>query len=160
MTTHSEDPIQIADRNRTPLRPQKAAVASEQKPARRRAAARRGRRKPRESAAARGRSRRASATGNCAAAASIFNHAPTRRARPTFTASEIYRWQIGNSLSILHRLTGIALALRSAGALSYWLVSLAGGETVLCQGREARLRARWAACVSGRLDLLLSRTTC
>ena len=39
----------------------------------------------------------------------------------------IYRWQIGNSLSILHRLTGIALAFGLL-ALSYWLISLAGGE--------------------------------
>jgi succinate dehydrogenase / fumarate reductase cytochrome b subunit len=39
----------------------------------------------------------------------------------------IYRWQIGNTLSILHRLTGIALAV-GVLALSYWLVSVAGGE--------------------------------
>jgi succinate dehydrogenase / fumarate reductase cytochrome b subunit len=49
------------------------------------------------------------------------------RARPTSPHLEIYRWQIGNSLSILHRLTGIALAL-GLPALAYWLVSLAGGE--------------------------------
>jgi succinate dehydrogenase / fumarate reductase cytochrome b subunit len=40
---------------------------------------------------------------------------------------EIYRWQMGNSLSILHRITGVALALGLV-ALAYWLVSLAGGE--------------------------------
>jgi succinate dehydrogenase / fumarate reductase cytochrome b subunit len=39
----------------------------------------------------------------------------------------LYRLQIGNSLSILHRLTGVALALGLL-ALCYWLVSLAGGE--------------------------------
>ena len=33
------------------------------------------------------------------------------RARPTSPHVSIYRWQIGNSLSILHRATGIALAL-------------------------------------------------
>lgn len=49
------------------------------------------------------------------------------RARPTSPHLGIYRWQIGNTLSILHRLTGIALAL-GLPALSYWLVSLAGGE--------------------------------
>jgi succinate dehydrogenase / fumarate reductase, cytochrome b subunit len=38
----------------------------------------------------------------------------------------IYRWQIGNTLSILHRFTGAALALGLI-ALCYWLVSLAGG---------------------------------
>jgi succinate dehydrogenase / fumarate reductase, cytochrome b subunit len=38
----------------------------------------------------------------------------------------IYRWQIGNSLSILHRITGAALAVGLI-ALSYWLVALASG---------------------------------
>jgi succinate dehydrogenase / fumarate reductase cytochrome b subunit len=49
------------------------------------------------------------------------------RARPTSPHLGIYRWQIGNSLSILHRLTGVALAFALL-ALCYWLVSLAGGE--------------------------------
>jgi len=48
------------------------------------------------------------------------------RVRPTSPHLEIYRWQIGNTLSILHRVTGAALALGLI-ALSYWLVSLAGG---------------------------------
>jgi succinate dehydrogenase / fumarate reductase cytochrome b subunit len=38
----------------------------------------------------------------------------------------IYRWQIGNTLSILHRITGAALAVGLI-ALSYWLVSVADG---------------------------------
>jgi succinate dehydrogenase / fumarate reductase, cytochrome b subunit len=46
--------------------------------------------------------------------------------RPTSPHAEIYRWQIGNTLSILHRVTGAALALGLI-ALSYWLVSLAEG---------------------------------
>jgi succinate dehydrogenase / fumarate reductase cytochrome b subunit len=50
---------------------------------------------------------------------------PTR-ARPTSPHWQIYRWQIGNSLSILHRITGALLALGLV-ALSYWFVSLAGG---------------------------------
>jgi succinate dehydrogenase / fumarate reductase cytochrome b subunit len=49
------------------------------------------------------------------------------RPRPLSPHLDIYRWQIGNTLSILHRATGIALALGSI-ALAYWLVSLAGGE--------------------------------
>ncbi len=49
------------------------------------------------------------------------------RARPLSPHLGIYRWQIGNTLSILHRLTGIALALGIV-ALSYWLISLAGGD--------------------------------
>jgi succinate dehydrogenase / fumarate reductase, cytochrome b subunit len=48
------------------------------------------------------------------------------RSRPTSPHLSIYRWQIGNTLSILHRLTGAALALGLI-ALSYWFVSLAGG---------------------------------
>jgi succinate dehydrogenase / fumarate reductase cytochrome b subunit len=48
------------------------------------------------------------------------------RARPTSPHLQIYRWQIGNSLSILHRVTGAFLALGLA-ALSFWLMALAGG---------------------------------
>src|ERR1700733_14534249 len=48
------------------------------------------------------------------------------RARPTSPHVGIYRWQMGNTLSILHRATGVALALGLV-ALSYWLMSLAGG---------------------------------
>jgi succinate dehydrogenase / fumarate reductase, cytochrome b subunit len=48
------------------------------------------------------------------------------RARPTSPHWQVYRWQIGNTLSILHRVTGAALAVGLI-ALSYWLVSLAGG---------------------------------
>jgi succinate dehydrogenase / fumarate reductase, cytochrome b subunit len=49
------------------------------------------------------------------------------RARPLSPHVWIYRWQIGNSLSILHRATGVLLALGLL-ALGYWLVSVAGGE--------------------------------
>lgn len=52
---------------------------------------------------------------------------PPARPRPISPHLHIYRWQIGNTLSIVHRLTGIALAVGLV-ALSYWLVSLAGGE--------------------------------
>jgi succinate dehydrogenase / fumarate reductase cytochrome b subunit len=50
---------------------------------------------------------------------------PTR-ARPTSPHLEIYRWEIGMSLSILHRVTGGFLALGLI-ELAYWLVALAGG---------------------------------
>ena len=49
------------------------------------------------------------------------------RPRPLSPHLEIYRWQMGNTLSILHRATGVALACGSI-ALAFWLVSLAGGE--------------------------------
>jgi succinate dehydrogenase / fumarate reductase cytochrome b subunit len=54
-------------------------------------------------------------------------HSSPGRARPTSPHAEIYRWQIGNSLSILHRVTGVALAFGLI-AITYWFVSLAGGE--------------------------------
>jgi succinate dehydrogenase / fumarate reductase, cytochrome b subunit len=47
--------------------------------------------------------------------------------RPTSPHLQIYRWQIGNTLSILHRLTGAALAFGLL-ALCYWLLALAAGE--------------------------------
>jgi succinate dehydrogenase / fumarate reductase, cytochrome b subunit len=49
------------------------------------------------------------------------------RTRPLSPHLQIYRWQIGNTLSIMHRATGIALALGLA-ALCFWLISLASGE--------------------------------
>jgi succinate dehydrogenase / fumarate reductase cytochrome b subunit len=48
------------------------------------------------------------------------------RARPLSPHLQIYRWQMGNTLSILHRATGAALSL-GVVALAYWLLSLAGG---------------------------------
>jgi succinate dehydrogenase / fumarate reductase, cytochrome b subunit len=49
------------------------------------------------------------------------------RERPLSPHVMLYRWQIGNTLSILHRITGVALALGIV-ALAYWLISIAGGE--------------------------------
>jgi succinate dehydrogenase / fumarate reductase, cytochrome b subunit len=48
------------------------------------------------------------------------------RVRPTSPHAWIYRWQIGQSMSILHRITGAGLALGLV-ALAYWLVALADG---------------------------------
>jgi succinate dehydrogenase / fumarate reductase cytochrome b subunit len=48
------------------------------------------------------------------------------RARPTSPHLQVYRWQIGNTLSILHRLTGAALAVGLI-ELCYWLTALAAG---------------------------------
>ena len=48
------------------------------------------------------------------------------RVRPISPHLQIYRWEIGQSLSILHRITGAGLALGLI-ALAYWLVSLADG---------------------------------
>jgi succinate dehydrogenase / fumarate reductase cytochrome b subunit len=46
-------------------------------------------------------------------------------ARPVSPHLKIYRWQIGNTLSILHRFTGIGLSLGLL-ALVYWFVAIAG----------------------------------
>jgi succinate dehydrogenase cytochrome b subunit len=48
------------------------------------------------------------------------------RARPLSPHLQVYRWQISNTLSILHRLTGVALAM---GLLAFvaWLVAAADG---------------------------------
>ena len=69
------------------------------------------------------------------------------RGRPTSPHVWLYRWQIGNTLSILHRMTGAALAL-GLMALSYWFVSLAGGAGYLCRRRAAFRqppRTRWCS---------------
>jgi succinate dehydrogenase / fumarate reductase cytochrome b subunit len=49
-----------------------------------------------------------------------------RNDRPLSPHIDVYRWQISNTLSILHRLTGIALSV-GAIALVGWLVSLVSG---------------------------------
>lgn len=46
--------------------------------------------------------------------------------QPLSPHATIYRWQITNTLSILHRLTGLYLSL-GAFVLVGWLMSLAGG---------------------------------
>lgn len=46
------------------------------------------------------------------------------RARPLSPHLGIYRWQIGNSLSILHRITGASMSLGLL-AMALWLVALA-----------------------------------
>jgi succinate dehydrogenase / fumarate reductase cytochrome b subunit len=58
------------------------------------------------------------------------------RPRPLSPHLQVYRWQIGMTLSILHRFTGIGLALGLV-ALAYWLISIAGGE----DSYEAAMRA-------------------
>ena len=69
-----------------------------------------------------------------------------------------YRFQITSALSILHRLTGIALAVGSI-LLVWWLVAVAaGGELVCCDPCLHRLADRDAAAVSSGRSR--SFTTC
>ena len=49
-----------------------------------------------------------------------------RNDRPLSPHIGVYRWQISNTLSILHRMTGVMLAF-GAVALVGWLVSIVAG---------------------------------
>ena len=49
------------------------------------------------------------------------------RARPLSPHLQIYRWQISNTLSIMHRLTGVILAVGFA-VLTAWLMAIATGS--------------------------------
>ena len=47
--------------------------------------------------------------------------------RPLSPHLQVYRWQVSNTLSILHRMTGVALSI-GALALVSWLLALAAGQ--------------------------------
>jgi succinate dehydrogenase / fumarate reductase cytochrome b subunit len=61
--------------------------------------------------------------------------------RPLSPHLQVYRWQVTNTLSILHRVTGVAL---SAGlvVLVWWLVALASGPAYYAMVREI-MTATW-----------------
>lgn len=50
----------------------------------------------------------------------------TQRERPLSPHLQVYRWQITMTLSILHRASGVALAL-GAFAVACWLLAVAAG---------------------------------
>ena len=108
-------------------------------------------------AAARGRSRRASATGNCAAAASIFNHAPdpAARARPLSPHLEIYRWQIGNTPVDPASPDRHRARPGSAGVDAIGWCRVAGGEHSYAMA-AMRFASPVGCCVPDRLDLCVS----
>jgi succinate dehydrogenase / fumarate reductase cytochrome b subunit len=66
------------------------------------------------------------------------------RERPLSPHLQVYRWQITMVMSILHRTTGIALAVGILG-LAWWLLAVA-------QGGAAYDRA--AACLASPLGLI------
>ncbi|UHQ19208.1 succinate dehydrogenase, cytochrome b556 subunit [Lysobacter sp. KIS68-7] len=67
------------------------------------------------------------------------------RERPLSPHLQVYSWQITMVMSILHRATGVALAVGAFG-LAWWLVSMAaGGETA----------GRAMACVSSPLGMVV-----
>jgi succinate dehydrogenase / fumarate reductase, cytochrome b subunit len=69
------------------------------------------------------------ATGNATAVAWISSFVSRMRPRPLSPHLSLYRFGYTMTLSILHRMTGLAL---SAGMLmlAWWLVALAWGESV------------------------------
>ena len=75
-----------------------------------------------------------------------------RAERPLSPHLDVYRWQIANTLSILHRATGVALSF-GALVLAGWLISIAAGY-----GAYARV-ATWLAGPIGAL-LLFGWTFC
>jgi len=56
----------------------------------------------------------------------------SRESRPVSPHLQVYRWQVSNTLSILHRLTGVGLTL-GALALVGWLFALASGHATFTQ---------------------------
>ena len=66
------------------------------------------------------------------------------RERPLSPHLDVYRWQITMVMSILHRITGMALSV-GAFALAWWLLAVA-------QGGKAYAHA--AACLSSPLGLI------
>jgi len=58
-----------------------------------------------------------------------------RNDRPLSPHVGLYRWQISNSLSILHRMTGILLSF-GALALVGWLVSIVAGPSAYASLNE------------------------
>jgi succinate dehydrogenase / fumarate reductase cytochrome b subunit len=47
-----------------------------------------------------------------------------------------YRWQYSNTLSILHRISGLGLAAAGLVLLIYWLVAAASGEEAYARAQE------------------------
>ena len=67
--------------------------------------------------------------------------------RPLSPHLQVYRWQITNTLSILHRLTGVALG---AGTLlmAYWLIAIAAGPEAFATAQG------FVGSIVGRIILL------
>lgn len=75
-----------------------------------------------------------------------------RADRPLSPHVLIYRWQITNTLSILHRATGVALSCGLL-VLAWWLIALASGpeqyeasQAIIGAGWFRFLFAGWAFC--------------
>jgi succinate dehydrogenase / fumarate reductase cytochrome b subunit len=65
--------------------------------------------------------------------------------RPLSPHLQVYRWQITMTMSILHRITGVAITVGAFG-LAWWLVALAEGGAQYAQA---------AAIIASPLGMLL-----
>lgn len=71
----------------------------------------------------------------------------TKHERPLSPHLSIYRWPITMTLSILHRMTGVALSIGLIGLVA-WLQSIASGATA------SRTLMDWLMTMPGQLMLL------
>ena len=76
-----------------------------------------------------------------------------RSDRPISPHLDVYAWQISNTLSILHRMTGVALSI-GALALTGWLVSIIAGPAAYASTNEffagpigALMLFGWTFCI-------------
>lgn len=67
--------------------------------------------------------------------------------RPLSPHLQVYRWQITNTLSILHRLTGVALGVGTL-LMAYWLIAIAAGPEVFATAQS------FVGSIVGRIILL------
>ncbi len=51
----------------------------------------------------------------------------TERPRPLSPHLSVWRWGPGMLISILHRMTGVAVAIGGLAMLTWWLMAIAGG---------------------------------
>jgi succinate dehydrogenase / fumarate reductase, cytochrome b subunit len=71
----------------------------------------------------------------------------TQRERPLSPHLQVYRWQITMTMSILHRATGVALAVGAFG-VAWWLLAAAGSSDAFATFRD------FAGSLPGRVALL------
>lgn len=67
--------------------------------------------------------------------------------RPLSPHLQVYRWQITNTLSILHRLTGVALGVGTL-LMAYWLIAIAAGPEAFATAQS------FVGSIVGRIILL------
>lgn len=72
----------------------------------------------------------------------------SKRERPLSPHLQVYRWQITMTMSILHRATGVALAVGAFG-LVWWLLALASGPEMHADFSEASRSVLGAIVLAG-----------